>query len=72
MPKTKKPSTPTEEEVAFSAEIEAIEKGTALEPLVESAALNKLLLRNARQSPNVIAQKTGIPAEEVAERLEVL
>jgi hypothetical protein len=63
---------PTEEELAFSAEIEAIETGKALEPLAESAALNKLLLRNARQSPNVIAQRTGIPAAEVAERLTTL
>lgn len=46
------------------------EKG--LPPLEESKALNKLLLRNARQSPKVIEQKTGIPADEVAERLTAL
>ena len=48
------------------------EMTTELEPLKESAALNKLLLRNARQSNVVISQRTGIPVEEVAERLEAL
>ena len=42
---------------------------TALEPLEDSAAVNKLLLRNARQSLSIIAERTGIPANEVSERL---
>lgn len=47
-------------------------EGKELEPLADSPALNRLLLRNARRSPNEIAAMTGIPAEEVAERLSVL
>lgn len=43
-----------------------------LEVLEESPAINKLLLRNARQSFNIIAKVTGIPAEEVGERLVAL
>lgn len=43
-----------------------------LEPLVESPHVNKLLLRNARQPLNVIAERTGIPEGEVAERLTAL
>ena len=43
-----------------------------IEPLVESPAVNKLLLRNARQPVSVISAKTGIPEGEVAERLTAL
>lgn len=42
---------------------------TELEPLVSSPAQNKLLLRHARKSIPEIAEITGIPANEVAERL---
>ena len=42
---------------------------TELEPLVSSPAQNKLLLRHARKSIPEIAEITGIPATEVAERL---
>jgi hypothetical protein len=45
---------------------------TELEELKESPALNKLLLKNARRTPNEIEALTGIPAAEVAERLEYL
>lgn len=43
-----------------------------LVPLAESPALNKLLLRNARKSNVEIAEATGIPVGEVAERLTTL
>lgn len=72
MTKKKTPSTPTDAEVALYEETAAIEDRTELEPLKESAAVNRLLLRNARQSNVVISQRTGIPVEEVAERLEAL
>lgn len=80
MPRTDKNfSSPTEEEQKESDQLALIEDAAAsaagsqeLEPLQESAALNKLLLRNARQSNNVISQKTGIPVGEVAERLTAL
>lgn len=45
---------------------------TELEPLADSPAVNKLLLRHARKSNAEIAQITGIPVEEVAERLSIL
>lgn len=63
--KKKQSSVPTEQEIELRANAE-------LEPLQESAALNKLLLRNARQSLVVISQKTGIPVDEVSERLTAL
>ena len=40
--------------------------------LVSSPALNKKLLRNARKSIREIAEETGLPAEEVAERMSNL
>jgi len=40
--------------------------------LVSSPALNKKLLRNARKSIGEIAEETGLPAEEVAERMSNL
>ena len=43
-----------------------------LEPLAESPELNQLLLRNARRSAREIEIITGIPAEEVGERLDRL
>lgn len=76
MPRDKEPSTPTTEEYDEQDQMMAIEQaasvGKELAPLEESVALNKLLLRNARQSLAVISQKTGIPADEVAERLTTL
>lgn len=45
---------------------------TELEPLIDSPAMNRLLLKNARKSPAQISQITGIPVGEVAERLEKL
>lgn len=76
MPREKTITTPSEDEMRARDELRAIEAavaaGTELEPLAESAALNKLLLRNARQSLVVISQKTGIKVEEVAERLTAL
>lgn len=74
MPKPHAPSTPTEQELSDSTELQRVEEQASqgLEPLRESAALNKMLLRNARQSLEVIHQKTGIPVGEVAERLTAL
>jgi len=43
-----------------------------VEPLVSSPELDRLLLRHARKSPAEIEAKTGIPANEVAERLSIL
>ena len=43
-----------------------------LSPLAASPALNKLLLRHARKSFNEIAELTGIPPQEVSERLTSL
>ena len=48
------------------------EETTALEVLVESPAINRLLLRHARKSPQDIEALTGIPAGEIAERLTSL
>lgn len=45
---------------------------TELEPLARSVELNRLMMRNARQPLAVIAEKTGIPAAEVAERMAEL
>lgn len=45
------------------------ETSAELEPLKESSALNRLLLRNARKSFVEISAITGIPVGEVAERL---
>lgn len=45
---------------------------TDIAPLIDSPALNKKLLKNARQPINVIAERTGLPAGEVAERLMLL
>lgn len=46
--------------------------GQELAVLVESPAINRLLLRNARKPYDEIARLTGIPVGEVAERLETL
>lgn len=43
-----------------------------LEPLLDSPAMNRLLLKNARKSYTQIAEITGLPVGEVAERLEKL
>ncbi len=43
-----------------------------LEELQDSPQLNRLLIRHARKSPAEIEEITGIPAAEVAQRLEVL
>lgn len=74
MPKKKNFSTPSIEELEEQDAIEQIqeEASQGLVPLEESAALNKLLLRNARQPLSVISKLTGIPVDEVAERLVVL
>lgn len=48
------------------------EEKKELAPLEESPALNRLLIRNARRSAIEIEAITGIPATEVAERLEYL
>lgn len=71
MARDKVPSTPTDEEVEEKFEIEQLELNAekGLVPLEDSPALNKLMLRHARMSFNEISAKTGIPAEEVAERL---
>lgn len=45
---------------------------TELVPLADSPALNKKLLKNARKSFKEISELTGIPVEEVAERLSTL
>lgn len=45
------------------------ETSNELAPLVESPAVNRLLLRNARKSFREISEITGIPVGEVAERL---
>jgi DNA-binding Lrp family transcriptional regulator len=74
MPKPKTISTPTEDEFTHRDEEEAIQlaarKGEV--PLVSSPALDRLLLKNARKTPNTIAEITGIPADEIAERLTTL
>lgn len=77
--KEKVSSLPTDQELvafnedrALEAEIAIREQSTDLAPLAESPALNRLLLRNARKSLNEIGQITGIPVNEVAERMTVL
>lgn len=74
MAREKTSSTPTLEEVDERNALAVIEQNAemGIEPLVDSPALNKLLLRNARKSFNEIAAITGIKAEEVAERLTAL
>lgn len=79
MPREKTPTYPSDEEVAKTHEDEALalqlaqrSRGTDLEPLQESPALNRLLLKNARKSPSDIAKITGLPEAEVAERLSSL
>lgn len=75
MPKMSKPaSTPTDEERQEAAEIATIQESASqgLIPLEDSPALNKLLIRHARKSARDIEALTGIPAEEVAERLDRL
>lgn len=49
---------------------DAVANGVAT--LEESPALNRMLMRHARKSPNEIEKLTGIPADEVAERLTAL
>lgn len=74
MPKPKATSRPTGMELDVIAEnrefSNAIEQG--LEPLADSPALNRMLLRKARNTLNDIAQQTGLPVGEVAERLTEL
>lgn len=41
-------------------------------PLISSPELDRRLLRHARKSPAEIERLTGIPADEVAERLSIL
>lgn len=67
----KNPSIPSDEELAEVHDEQAITLSArkGVEPLVESPALNKMLLKYARRSPNDISDLTGIPADEVAERL---
>lgn len=74
MAREKKQSEPTMDELAELDAIERIqeEASRGMTPLEESPALNKLLLRHARKSPNEIEVLTGIPANEVAERLTEL
>lgn len=47
-------------------------KTRELVPLVESPAVNRLLLRNARKSLNEIAAATGLDVREVEERISAL
>lgn len=74
MPMDKKISFPTQDELAETGAERAIIKRAhqELEPLVESAALNKMLLKHARRSPEEIQEITGIPAAEVGERINKL
>jgi uncharacterized protein YidB (DUF937 family) len=75
MPKPKTFTEPSDAEIDALDEERALDTAIALgelEPLIDSPALNKRLLKNARQSANVIEQRTGIPAAEVAERLTAL
>jgi hypothetical protein len=74
MPRPKITSVPTPEEVEEHTALAVIERNaeSGIEPLVDSPALNKLLLKNARKSFNEISQITGIPVGEVAERLTTL
>jgi hypothetical protein len=64
-------STPTPEEVEESTALAVIEQNASLGvvPLADSPALNKLLMRHARESFNDISAATGIPVGEVAERM---
>lgn len=63
-----------DEDLALSAElaIRTADEGKELEPLADSPALNRLLLKHARKSPNEIAALTGLEPNEVAERLSAL
>lgn len=74
MPKEKSTSFPTDEEWAERNAEQEIELAARKElaPLVESPALNKMLLKNARKSLADISKLTGIPVDEVSERLTVL
>lgn len=45
---------------------------TELEPLQKSIVIDRLLLRNARKTYKEISELTGIPTDEVAERLMML
>ena len=74
MPRPKTTSAPTPEEVEEHTALAVIERDAeaGIEPLIDSPALNKLLLRHARRSFTEIAAITGIPVGEVAERLTTL
>lgn len=74
MAREKTISLPTAGEMAEYDETQAIEMNAAsgLAPLAESPVLNKMLLKHARKSPAEIEKITGIPADEVAERLMAL
>lgn len=81
MPRDNSPvlSTPTSTEMALTNEDAEFRRLLAermeadeLEPLEESPALNRLLLRNARKSLKEISEITGIDVREVSERLSIL
>ena len=74
MAKDKVISSPTMAEIELWDQEQQIAEDAAagLEPLEASPALNRMLLKHARKSPNEIQKLTGIPAAEVAERLTEL
>ena len=74
MTRDKTVSSPTTSEIEELDAIEKIQRDAekGLAPLEESPELNKLLLRHARKSANMVQKLTGIPAAEVAERLTAL
>ncbi len=73
MPKEKSYSTPTTDEWEDQEqEAEVIEAAWLGKDLVQSPAVNRLLLKNARKPISDITKITGIPEGEVAERLSAL
>lgn len=75
MGKEKSFSSPSEDEIQTRTEdreLEAAVESGDLEPLKDSPALNRLLLKNARKSHAEIARLTGLSPEEVSERLTTL
>lgn len=68
-------SVPTPEELADHDEDKALEAAVLsgdIEPLKDSPAINRLLLKHARKSHAEIAKLTGLSPQEVAERLTAL
>lgn len=55
-----------------STDVAVIQGTKELEELVDSKAVSRLLIRNARRTPVEIEAITGIPATEAIERLEYL